>query len=149
MSKSCPDDDASRVEYQLHRQVGHLLRRASQRHTALFADRFATHHLTALQFAALMQLAQSGETSQNQLGRLTAMDPNTIAGVVQRLVKRALVEGRPDPDDKRRVNLTLTQTGRELSATLVADGLKISDETLAPLGPEDQTAFLRLLRKLT
>ncbi|MFM8991008.1 MAG: COX15/CtaA family protein, partial [Alphaproteobacteria bacterium] len=38
------------------------------------------------------RLRELGDTTQNQLGRLTAMDPATIQGVVRRLVARGLVE---------------------------------------------------------
>jgi MarR family transcriptional regulator, lower aerobic nicotinate degradation pathway regulator len=135
--------------YVLDQQVGHLLRRANQRHAALFAERFANSGLTPLQFAALMKLAEVGEVSQNRLGRLTAMDPNTIQGVVQRLTRRALVERRPHPEDRRRVNLALTTEGTTLAGNLVADGLGISTQTLQPLSATERAIFVRLLQKLT
>lgn len=134
--------------YRLEDQVGHLLRRANQRHGALFAERFAVAGLTALQFAVLMKLADVGETSQNRLGRLTAMDPNTVQGVVARLQKRDLIERRQHPDDRRRVNLDLSDKGRQLAASLVDDGFRISAETLAPLDAKESATFLTLLRKL-
>lgn len=135
-------------EYRLDEQVGHLLRRANQRHGVLFSERFADSGLTALQFAVVMKLAEVGETSQNRLGRLTAMDPNTIQGVVTRLVGRGLVERRQHPADRRRVNLALTADGTALAQALVQDGIRISGETLAPLNSRESETFLALLRKL-
>ena len=134
--------------YQLEEQVGHLLRRANQRHTALFAERFGDSGLTPLQFAALMKLAEVSAVSQNELGRLTAMDPNTVQGVVQRLERRGLIERRPHPEDRRRVNLALNASGQSLAMSLVSDGLGISAQTLEPLSTEERTVFVRLLRKL-
>jgi len=46
--------------------------------------------LTPTQFAALARLRELGDTTQNQLGRLTAMDPATIQGVIQRLLLREM-----------------------------------------------------------
>ena len=142
------DSFASPLNYSLDEQVGHLLRRANQRHTTLFAERFGPHGLTALQFAVLMKLAEVGSTSQNRLGRLTAMDQNTIRGVVSRLAQRGLLERQHHPDDRRRINLALTATGYELAASLEADGLGISAETLAPLSEKEAAVFMALLRKL-
>lgn len=138
-----------RSKYLLEEQVGHLLRRANQRHTTLFQDAFAAQALTTLQFATLMKLWEQGELSQNQLGRLTAMDPNTTQGVIQRLERRGYVERRPDPEDRRRKTLALTPAGHTLASTLVEQGLQISELTLAPLDASERRQFLSLLRKLT
>ena len=63
--------------YVLEEQAGHLLRRAHQRHTAIFQENIPDGQLTPLQFAALVKLHDLGEVSQNQLGRLIAMDAAT------------------------------------------------------------------------
>ncbi|MCH9672553.1 MAG: MarR family transcriptional regulator [Gammaproteobacteria bacterium] len=135
--------------YVLEDQVGHLLRRASQRHIALFSELFADTGLTALQFAVIMKLQEHGELSQNRLGRLTAMDPNTVQGVVKRLQKRELIERRPNPADRRRIILALSPAGAALAIRLVDKGFQISDDTLSPLSPREAEAFLALLRRLT
>ena len=54
--------------------------------------------VTPTQFAALAKLHDLGAVSQNQLGRLTAMDPATICGVVGRLIERGYVRPSPDPE---------------------------------------------------
>lgn len=141
------NDDVS--EYLLENQVGHLLRRAHQRHTAIFQSTIGDEQLTPLQFAAMMKLADVGETSQNQLGRLTAMDAATMQGVIKRLIARGLIERRPDPDDRRRLLLTLTKDGVALVAEATARGHDITDLTLDPLSPADRQTFLKLLRRLT
>jgi MarR family transcriptional regulator, lower aerobic nicotinate degradation pathway regulator len=141
--------DSATDAYVLDRQVGHLLRRASQRHTALFARRFAAFDLTPLQFAVLMKLREAGPLSQNLLGRLTAMDPNTVQGVILRLLRRRLVTRSGSPEDKRRKLLALTAAGRSLAEKLVVEGEAISEETLAPLSSAQRRQFLALLAKVT
>ena len=59
--------------------------------------RFAVHGLTPTQFAALAKISDENEVSQNQLGRLTAMDPATMKGVIDRLRGRSLIVSKPDP----------------------------------------------------
>ena len=65
------------MSYKLDDQVGFVLRQAQQRHAALFAS-LMIEGLTPTQWAALSKLAEIGATSQNRLGRLTAMDAATI-----------------------------------------------------------------------
>jgi DNA-binding MarR family transcriptional regulator len=133
-------------DYRLEDQVGHLMRRAQQRHLAVFAA--AIPELTTTQFAALAKLAELGAMSQNQLGRATAMDAATVKGVVGRLVARRLVATAPDGDDRRRLVVTLTPEGREVYDRVVPQALEATRLTLEPLVPEEREAFVALLRKL-
>ncbi|MEQ9333068.1 MarR family transcriptional regulator [Thalassobaculum sp.] len=134
--------------YVLEDQVGHLLRRAHQRATQIFLETFEDAGLTPTQWAALARLGEAGAASQNHLGRLTAMDPATVQGVVQRLEKRGLVDREPDPDDRRRTRLKLSAAGAELVAKHTADGALVTARTLEPLTDEEAETFLALLRKL-
>jgi DNA-binding MarR family transcriptional regulator len=135
--------------YVLEEQVGHLLRRAHQRATAIFmAELGDAFDLTPTQYAALVKLYDSGEQSQNQLGRLAAMDPATIQGVIRRLERRRLIERTMDPADRRRTWLRLTEAGRTLAAAARTFGFRVSDRTLEPLGPDERTLFLSLLGRL-
>jgi MarR family transcriptional regulator, lower aerobic nicotinate degradation pathway regulator len=136
-------------DYVLDQQVGHLLRRANQRHTALFARRFAAFDLTPLQFAVLMRLREAGPLSQNLLGRQTAMDPNTVQGVILRLLRRRLVTRTGSDEDRRRKLLALTEDGRALAERLVLEGHAVTEETLAPLTAAQRRHFLGLLARLT
>ena len=135
-------------DYRLEEQIGHLLRRAHQRATAIFAARFAGHGLTPTQFAALAKIADEGEVSQNRLGRLTAMDPATMKGVIGRLSERGLIAGRADEHDRRRTQWRLTESGAALLARARSDGFGVTDETLEPLSPRERATLLRLLGKI-
>jgi len=135
-------------EYVLEDQIGHLLRRAHQRASAIFMDMMAAHQLTPTQFAALAKIREHGTVSQNELGRMTAMDPATMQGVMQRLFDRALIERRPHPGDRRRVSLSLSPAGQALVDGALADAHATTSATLAPLSEPDRREFLRLLEKL-
>ena len=134
--------------YVLEQQAGHLLRRAHQRHTAIFQDNIPDSQLTPLQFAALVKLHDLGEVSQNQLGRLIAMDAATMQGVIKRLDARGLIERRPDPDDRRRLVLSLSASGRRLMEPAIEAGHEITRQTLAPLSAAERKSFLSLLARL-
>ena len=140
-----PSDPAG--AYVLDEQVGFLLRQVSQRHAALFAEGIGDE-LTPTQWAALAKLAEMGPTSQNLLGRRTAMDAASIKGVVDRLTRRGLVETRPDPEDGRRLLVVLTESGRALAAQTAPRALAVSEATLAPLDPRERATLMALLAKL-
>jgi MarR family transcriptional regulator, lower aerobic nicotinate degradation pathway regulator len=77
----------SRPGYILDEQIGFILRQVWQRHATIFAKEIGIN-LTPTQWAALAKLTETGPCSQNQLGRLTAMDVATIKGVIDRLTAR-------------------------------------------------------------
>ncbi len=136
-------------DYRLAEQVGHLLRRAHQRHTAIFQEGIGDTQLTPTQFAALVKINDLGQVSQNELGRLTAMDPATIQGVIQRLEARKLILRESDAQDRRRAILSLTPAGQTLIADAIVRAKAITEATLAPLSAEEREQFLALLKKLT
>lgn len=137
----------TKATYVLDTQVGFLLRQVNQRHTSLFGALIG-EEVTPTQWAALSKLHEKGPCSQNLLGRLTAMDAATIKGVVDRMVKRGLVETRPDPEDGRRLVAALTPEGTALAERLIPAANAISQETLAPLDPSEQALFVALLERL-
>jgi len=133
--------------YVLEDQIGFVLRKANQRHIAIFAKHIGD--LTPPQFAALAKLDEVGETSQNQLGVLVAMDAATIKGVIDRLSARGLVALGRDGDDRRRVMLTLTSEGRETVGRLKELAKQVTAETIAPLTEREAETLMRLLSKIT
>jgi DNA-binding MarR family transcriptional regulator len=142
------DDAAGEgAAYRLDDQIGFLLRRAHQRHGAIFAAGML-EGLTARQFAAMARLAEVGPCSQNQLGRLTAMDAATVKGVVDRLRGRGLVATRPSPEDRRRALVALTDAGAALIGPAQDAGAEITRRTLEPLSPRDQARLIALLRRI-
>ena len=134
-------------EYRLDEQVGYLLRLAYQRHTLIFQDH-ALNNLTPTQFSALIRLAERGRCSQNQLGRLIAVDVATIKGVVDRLHNKNLVTLDKDASDRRRILISLSPAGLNMVARLRTMGHSVTDATLEALQPGERTVFLNLLKKL-
>jgi DNA-binding MarR family transcriptional regulator len=134
--------------YVVEEQVGFLMRRANQRHTAIFQEGMAGTELTPTQFTALVKVVELGRVTQNHLGRLAAMDPATIQGVVRRLIDRDLVARTADPLDRRTTVLIPTQAGSAVAAHAVVAARRITEATLDPLAPEERRQFLSLLQRL-
>lgn len=135
-------------DYRLAEQIGHILRRASQRHSQIFSAGMPGD-LTPTRFAALAMLLERGPLSQNELGRLTAMDVATIKGVVDRLRAKDLVSVSQDPDDARRNLIALTRAGEALLDDAIPAGVEVSAQTMGPLAAAEQHQLIELLRKIS
>lgn len=148
LTKGLPPKRSSKKQlYVLEDQIGFVLRQVSQRHASIFAKEIGIN-LTPTQWAALAKLTETGPCSQNQLGRLTAMDVATIKGVIDRLTARGLTETSSDPQDGRRLLVSLTRAGQALAEKAAPNALAISKETLAPLDVKEREIFVALLNKL-
>lgn len=134
------------VIYRLDDQIGFVLRRATQRHLAIFFDQLPD--ITPTQFAALAKLCELGEVSQNELGRRVAMDAATIKGVVDRLRARGFAESAKDPNDMRRLVVRPTVEGRRMFDDAAPVAARITAETLKPLTSTEADRLLVLLSKL-
>jgi DNA-binding MarR family transcriptional regulator len=137
----------SRPGYVLEEQIGFILRQVWQRHATIFSKEIGIN-LTPTQWAALAKLAETGPCSQNQLGRLTAMDVATIKGVIDRLTARGLTETSADPTDGRRLLVSLTRAGQQIAEKAAPNALTITRETLAPLDAKERETLVALLSKL-
>jgi MarR family transcriptional regulator, lower aerobic nicotinate degradation pathway regulator len=137
----------AKPSYILDDQIGFILRQVWQRHAAIFAREIGIN-LTPTQWAALSKLMETGPCSQNQLGRLTAMDVATIKGVIDRLTARGLTETSPDPEDGRRLMVSITRAGQQVTEKAAPNALAITRETLAPLDAKERETLMGLLEKL-
>ncbi len=136
------------TDYVLADQVGFLLRSAHQRGSLIFKSVFEDKSLTPQQFAVLARLYEIDDVTQNKLGRLVDMDPATLQGVIQRLMRAGFMLRRPDPQHKRRLKIHLTDAGREMVKSCFELGRQVSSETLKPLNKAEQAELLRLLKMI-
>ena len=136
-----------RPAYVLDEQIGFILRQVWQRHATIFA-REVGNNLMSAQWAALSKLTETGPCSQNQLGRLTAMDVATIKGVIDRLTARGLTETSADPEDGRRLLVSLTRAGQQMAEKVAPNALAVTRETMAPLDARERETLVALLSKL-
>lgn len=139
-------EQRTNTDYVLEDQPGFLFRLALRRHTTIFTDKMMD--LTPPQFSAVAKLAEIGPTSQNYLGRLIAFDQATIKGIVDRLSARGIVEFCPDPSDKRRRAIVLTEAGEKLAEKAVKLAKEITKQTVDPLTSAERQTLVRLLKKL-
>src|SRR5476651_369993 len=135
--------------YEVSEQIGHLLRKAYQRHLAIFSQTIDDPQLTAVQFAVLSASRRLGPSSMSDLGKATAIDAATVRGIIERLRVRELIELQTNPDDRRKVTVQLTRAGQSLVEQITPTALRISELTMGELNEAERVAVLYLLRKLS
>lgn len=129
------------------RYTGHLIRRAQQRHAALWQEEVSTE-VSSVQYAALAVIERMPGASQSALGTELDLDRSTIADIVSRLERRGVIERSPHASDRRRYSLILTTAGlaevEHLRPRVVAVNAKLTDG----LSRQDLTTLRTLLERI-
>jgi MarR family transcriptional regulator, lower aerobic nicotinate degradation pathway regulator len=127
---------------------GHHIRRLQQIAVAVFLQETEAHGITPVQYGALHAVAQAPGIDQRTLARTIGLDTSTMAGVIDRLESRGLMQRGASPDDKRVRLLSLTADGQRLLGAVEPAMLRAQDRMLEPLPKKERAEFMRMLRVL-
>jgi MarR family transcriptional regulator, lower aerobic nicotinate degradation pathway regulator len=138
----------SSADYQFTDQIGHLLRRAYQRHVAIFRDTVPDDQLTAAQFVVLCSVRDGG-CEVPRIVHATAIDEASVRGIVERLKWRELLTTTNAPGDARRMQVSLTPAGRSVVERTVPIAEQISELTFGDMAEDERATLIRLLRRIS
>jgi DNA-binding MarR family transcriptional regulator len=137
--------DEAKVPERLRRLPSRLLNLAAGYAQRLVTDRLATLDSRKWHYATLAALEEFGPDSQSGLSDRTGIYRSDLVATINDLTARGLVVRAPDPADRRRNAITLTDEGRRHLNQL---DLLIADaeaEFLAPLSQADRADLTRIL----
>ena len=100
------EPDVSDVAVALRDSIGLLLRRMRQQRP--------DGALTLPEGAAMTRLNRGGPTTSSALAKLEQISPQSMGATLAGLEARGLVARHPDPEDGRRVVLSVTEAGQQI-----------------------------------
>jgi DNA-binding MarR family transcriptional regulator len=103
------DPEVRQAASAIRLSVGLLLRRMRQ--TQVDGE------LTLPESAALARLDREGPTTASALAKQEQISPQSMGATLAGLESRGLIERRPDPQDGRRVVLSVTKAGKQRRRT--------------------------------
>jgi DNA-binding MarR family transcriptional regulator len=104
--------------------------------------------LSGAQLFVLQGLSRQGPCSVNDLAAYTATDQSSVSVVVSRLVARGHVKRTPSEVDRRRVELSLTPSGRALLAAAPEAAQERLLDALSKLARPELATLAALLGKV-
>jgi len=124
----------------LTRSVESLTSRLSQRGTL--------GELTESQFGVLETLYHLGSMCQNQIAAKILKSSGNLTMVIDNLEKHGLVRRTRDLEDRRKVQVSLTDEGRQLIGQVFPGQVAAITEEMSALTSQEQETLGRLCRKL-
>jgi DNA-binding MarR family transcriptional regulator len=128
--------------------VGLLISSARRRIKQAVLARAAPHRLALQQFWLLITLAETPGLSQVELAERVQSDPPTVSRVIAVLSRRRLVRADPDPEDGRRIRLSLTVGGKRLASDLLGIAEEIRSAVIDGLREPELEALRGGLRQV-
>ena len=102
--------------------------------------------ITVSQLECLKYLQRHGACSAAELAEGLHMSPPAITKLVDRLVRKGLVMRRDRPDDRRSVEISLTEAGQQAVEAIRRRRTQVFEMILSRMTPEEQEMLERSLR---
>lgn len=96
------------------------------------------HGITVTQYTALTVLEQHPGMSSAQLARHSFVSAQAMEGIVKALADAGLIDRARDPDNRRRMTISLTGAGVALLAECRGDVDRIEREAFGDLSPSQR-----------
>lgn len=137
------------LDQHVYEKLGFLARQLHRIAAAILTEEGAAFgRLTGLQCGVLEVVNAVGAIDQIGVCEILGVDRSTLAGVLDRLEEKQLIERTVDATDRRSNMLSITPKGRAAiePERLVAD--KAHRRIVEPLAPADRERFLALLTQI-
>lgn len=93
-------------------------------------------------------IGRQSKISMSELAKALGMFPNTLTGIVDRLVRRKIAQRKHSPKDRRVVLVQLTEEGRRLNRAHQKFVLEQIDRVVSPLNETDRDKLIQLLERI-
>jgi DNA-binding MarR family transcriptional regulator len=104
--------------------------------------------VTSSQVGALLLLSRGMARTSVRLAKLLGVDPGFVTRMIDRLERQGLVRRDRNSPDRRVINLTLTEAGRNLASRTAEIAPAVLNRRLSGFTPLEFAALCRLLGKL-
>ena len=129
--------------------VLHRLLKLSNRLMAPFSTHLSARYKISLnEFRLLMSIGKNGSAASHELAEMTGVNVMSVSRAVATLEKHGRIKVEPDPTNRRRKTLTLTEEGRRLYEIMLPQTDKVVDYLFSQLGEDDLETLNRILHHL-
>ncbi len=128
--------------------LGFVVSKVGERINHRIEGVIAPHGLSVRQYGLLLLLQAQGPQAQIVLSQRVGLDRTSVMRTVDLLEARGLVRRDPDPSDRRKHSVALTDAGGELLSRTLPEVRQAERNVVAELSEQEQRQLLSLLKRL-
>lgn len=117
--------------------VGYLVREAHRAFLRALTARVSRHGVSIGMWYFLRALWEEDGLTQRELSRRVGMMEPTTATALESMERRGLISRTRNPQDRRKVNIRLTDEGRRLRQVLLPYAIEVNQVGLAGISPKE------------
>ncbi len=129
-------------------RLGYLLKHGHLEIEALNDVALAPFEIDSRELGILLSIADFGAASQQQVAERLGIDRTTMVARIDALEVKGFVSRQPDPDDRRRNLVTLTEPGQETVTAATAASDKAERDFLSGLSVAEVKQLRELLARV-
>lgn len=138
------DEDVFVIE----ESVGYLVNKVARSFARELSRRIALQDVSIAQWAVLLFLWAEDGVNQRALSRQVAIDEATMARTIDRAERDGLVRRARNRDDRRQINIFLTERGQRLQDALVPSAVEVNDIALSQLSGAEQDMLRSFMTRM-
>ncbi|MBN2429723.1 MAG: MarR family transcriptional regulator [Deltaproteobacteria bacterium] len=119
--------------------------RAIEIHSRKLAQK---HQITGPQLGCLLALLEEGPLLGTHLAKKVYLSPSTVVGIIDRLEEKGLVARERSPSDRRQVQVSISEAGRQIAANAPSPLQDRLSEALKNLPELEQVSITLALEKV-
>jgi DNA-binding MarR family transcriptional regulator len=128
--------------------INFLLSKSQQKVHQISKSKLKPYGVTPVQYGILQLLWEKDGQYASELADVLHLEGATMTGIIDRLVKRSLVERRPDLRDRRVNRIYLTEEGQHLEAELRQQMVDMNKEVLSAFSEEEVKKIKQILKRI-
>ena len=126
--------------------INYLLTTAQHKVFQVMSSRLQKFDVTPVQYGVMYCLWIEGKTKPKEIAAELKLENSTISGVLERMEKKELIERQVSKEDRRFIEVVLTEKGKALQNPILATVEEVNKEVGAEVEPEDNSLPQRRVR---
>lgn len=133
---------------QLEECVNYLLTTAQHSVFLKMTEKLSVFDLTPVQYAVLYCLWENDKKSPKEIAERLKLENSTISGILERMEKKDLIKRMISKEDRRFIQIMLTEKGAALEEDVLAAVDKVNEEVMSVFSKEECENLKTQLRVL-
>ena len=134
--------------FKLENCVSYIATNASKDLAEGFERKLKKHGISRVQWTALYYIGRYKKVNQKQLSQLMRIKESSTTRLIDRMAKEGYINRQNNDNNRRIVEIILTEDGKELREQSLHLGQEYSDYLSSEIPPDDMDTFLRVLEKM-
>ena len=133
---------------QLEECVNYLLTTAQHSVFLKMTEKLSVFDLTPVQYAVLYCLWENNKKSPKEIAERLKLENSTISGIMERMEKKCLIKRMISIEDRRFIQIMLTEKGAALEEDVLAAVDEVNEEVMSVFSKEECENLKTQLRVL-